>query len=240
METKHLVAGALIGLLVPSGYLVTGVLGNDDFDQTTVESINVTRGGGDALIYLLTWTGSKINFGIAFVGGILVGAALVALLRREFKLEGFERPADMLRYAGGAALMGVGGVLALGCTDRQRAHGHRLAGPDLVHRPAGDGAGRGRDDEMALEEQGMSPTLKTTTANGIHMRYAEAGSGPAGAVLPRLAGILVLVAAPARGGQRGRLPLRRARHARLRRHRGARADRVTTRCSTWSATWPSW
>jgi pimeloyl-ACP methyl ester carboxylesterase len=28
---------------------------------------------------------------------------------------------------------------------------------------------------MALEEQGMSATLKTATVNGIHMRYAEAG-----------------------------------------------------------------
>ncbi|HLG47113.1 MAG TPA: YeeE/YedE family protein [Reyranella sp.] len=116
VELRHLLGGALIGLLVPLGYWVTGVLGNDDFDQTTVESINVTRGGGDALVYLLTWTGSKINFGIAFVAGILVGALAVALLRRDFKLEGFERPADMLRYAAGAALMGVGGVLALGCT----------------------------------------------------------------------------------------------------------------------------
>ena len=109
-------AGALIGLLVPAGYLVTGVLGGDEFEPTTVESINVTRGGGDALIYLLTWTGSKINFGIAFVAGVFVGALLVVVLRRDFKLVGFERPADMLRYAGGAALMGVGGVLALGCT----------------------------------------------------------------------------------------------------------------------------
>jgi pimeloyl-ACP methyl ester carboxylesterase len=31
---------------------------------------------------------------------------------------------------------------------------------------------------MAVEEQGMSVTLKTTQANAIHMRYAEAGSGP--------------------------------------------------------------
>jgi uncharacterized protein len=116
VEMKHLLAGALIGLLVPAGYLVTGVLGNDDFDQTTVESINVTRGGGDALIYLLTWTGSKINFGIAFVAGVFVGALLVVALQRNFKLVGFEHPMDMLRYAGGAALMGVGGVLALGCT----------------------------------------------------------------------------------------------------------------------------
>ena len=116
LSTQQLIGGALIGALVPAGYLVTAVLGHDDFNPTAVESINVTRGGGDSLIYLLTWTGSKINFGIAFVAGVLVGAALVALLRREFRLEGFERPADMLRYALGGALMGVGGVLALGCT----------------------------------------------------------------------------------------------------------------------------
>ena len=116
IAVEHLIGGALIGALVAAGYLVTGVLGHDDFEPTTVESLNATRGGGDSLIYLLTWTGSKVNFGIAFVGGVLVGAALVAALRRDFKLEGFERPADMLRYAGGAALMGAGGVLALGCT----------------------------------------------------------------------------------------------------------------------------
>jgi uncharacterized membrane protein YedE/YeeE len=116
VPARHLVAGALIGLLVPLGYLATGVLGRDEFEPTTVQSINVTQAGGDALVYLLTWTGAKINFGIAFVAGILVGAALVAVLGRDFRLVGFEQPADMLRYAAGAAFMGVGGVLALGCT----------------------------------------------------------------------------------------------------------------------------
>jgi len=113
---KHLIAGVLIGLLVPAGYLATGVLGADDFEPLTVESVNVTRGGGDALVYLLTFTGAKINFGIAFVAGIFVGALAVVAVTRDFKLVGFAQPADMLRYAGGAALMGAGGVLALGCT----------------------------------------------------------------------------------------------------------------------------
>jgi uncharacterized membrane protein YedE/YeeE len=116
VPAKHLIAGALIGLLVPAGYLATGVLGADDFEPVAVESVNVTRGGGDALVYLLTFTGAKLNFGIAFVAGIFTGALAVVGLRRDFKLVGFEQPADMLRYAGGAALMGVGGVLALGCT----------------------------------------------------------------------------------------------------------------------------
>ena len=116
VPAKHIVAGMLIGLLVPLGYLATGVLGGDEFDPATVESLNVTKSGGDALVYLLTWTGAKINFGIAFVFGILVGAAIVAAIARDFRLVGFEKPADMLRYAAGAALMGAGGVLALGCT----------------------------------------------------------------------------------------------------------------------------
>jgi uncharacterized membrane protein YedE/YeeE len=113
---RDLVAGMLIGLLVPAGYLATGVLGADDFEPVAVESVNVTRGGGDALVYLLTFTGAKLNFGIAFVAGIFVGALAVVGMKRDFKLVGFEKPADMLRYAGGAALMGAGGVLALGCT----------------------------------------------------------------------------------------------------------------------------
>jgi len=113
---RDLVAGMLIGLLVPAGYLATGVLGADDFEPVAVESVNVTRGGGDALVYLLTFTGAKLNFGIAFVAGIFVGALAVVGMKRDFKLVGFEKAADMLRYAGGAALMGAGGVLALGCT----------------------------------------------------------------------------------------------------------------------------
>jgi hypothetical protein len=116
VPARHLIAGALIGLLVPAGYLATAVLGGDEFDPVTVESVNVTRGGGDALVYLLTFTGAKLNFGIAFVAGIFAGALLVVALRRDFKLVGFEQPVDMLRYGLGAALMGVGGVMALGCT----------------------------------------------------------------------------------------------------------------------------
>jgi len=46
----------------------------------------------------------------------VTGVQTCALPICEFKLAGFERPADMLSYALGAALMGAGGVLALGCT----------------------------------------------------------------------------------------------------------------------------
>src|SRR5262249_1624600 len=66
--------------------------------------------------YLLTFTGSTINFGIAAVGGVIAGASIAALAGRQFRLETFADASDMLRHLAGAAMMGIGGGLALGCT----------------------------------------------------------------------------------------------------------------------------
>jgi uncharacterized membrane protein YedE/YeeE len=44
-----------------------------------------------------------------------MGAALAALLAREWKLEGFEGAKSMRRYLSGAAMMGFGAMLAGGC-----------------------------------------------------------------------------------------------------------------------------
>jgi len=113
---RHLAGGVGVGLLIPISYYITGRLGADDFNPAPTESLGVTRTAGESVVYLLTYTGAKISFGVAFVFGIPAGAALVAALTSKFKLEGFERPADMGRYALGALFMGFGGVCAMGCT----------------------------------------------------------------------------------------------------------------------------
>ena len=64
--------------------------------------------------------------------------------------------------------------------------------------------------------------------------------GPAGADVPRLAGALVLVAPPAAGARRGRLPRGRARHARLRPDAARRTTSPPTPSCTMSATWSRW
>jgi uncharacterized membrane protein YedE/YeeE len=123
VAARHLVGGALIGLLVPAGFAVTGILGVDEFNPVPPESITVTGPLAQTLVYGLTFTGATMDFGIAWVLGIPLGAALVAALRRDAKLEGFGDAGDTARYLAGGVLMGVGGVLSIGCTIGQGVTG---------------------------------------------------------------------------------------------------------------------
>ncbi len=111
-----ILAGLIVGLLVAAAWAVTGVVGVDDFEPVALTSMTFVAPIGEALQYLMTFTGATINFGIATVGGIVVGAFLSALARRQFHIESFTDANDMLRHLIGAALMGTGGVMALGCT----------------------------------------------------------------------------------------------------------------------------
>ena len=56
------------------------------------------------------------GFGVGLIGGVLVGAFLSAATRSELSLVSFADSRETLRYGAGGVLMGVGGVLAGGCT----------------------------------------------------------------------------------------------------------------------------
>jgi uncharacterized membrane protein YedE/YeeE len=55
--------------------------------------------------------------------GVLAGSAAAALATRSFRWEGFSNTEDLAHHVVGAALMGVGGVTALGCTIGQGLSG---------------------------------------------------------------------------------------------------------------------
>jgi len=64
----------------------------------------------------MTFTGSRLDFGIAVVGGTVAGAFIGARSEGAWRPLGFANLADLVRNLVGAALMGVGGVVALGCS----------------------------------------------------------------------------------------------------------------------------
>jgi hypothetical protein len=112
----NLLGGLIIGLLIPAGWYITGVIGFDDFTPQPLMSFTFVAPSGETIQYLMIFSGATINFGIASVFGVILGSFLMSLATRSFNLEGFGDAHDMLRHSFGAALMGVGGVLALGCT----------------------------------------------------------------------------------------------------------------------------
>ena len=112
----QIAAGMGIGLFIVAGWYVTGVVGRADVAPVPLESYTFVAPAADTLRYLTSYTGSTVGFGMSAVFGMIVGSFLHALATGGFRIDGFASLHDLLAHLAGAALMGFGGALALGCT----------------------------------------------------------------------------------------------------------------------------
>jgi uncharacterized membrane protein YedE/YeeE len=111
-----LFGAALIGALVPLGWVGTGFVLYDDFDPIALQSLSFTQPWADSLFWAIASSSIPAGFGVGLVGGVLLGSFVSALLARHLHWQSFSSPRETGRYVSGGALMGVGGVLAGGCT----------------------------------------------------------------------------------------------------------------------------
>lgn len=122
---RAILGGVGVGLCVVAGWALTG-LAYDEFADQPVNplSLSYVRPAGDTLEYLERFTAAKVpGFGVASVLGAIAGALVAALASGRFKLTGFADSGDTVRNLAGAALMGIGGIVALGCTIGQSITG---------------------------------------------------------------------------------------------------------------------
>jgi hypothetical protein len=124
----NILAGAVIGLAVVAGwYLTGGSMGRawkdyadmaiDIPSRVQVQSFTFISPMGDTVRYLMQPAHlSLVNFGVMALAGVIVGSFIYALLTRSFRIEWFASFKDFVNHAAGGVLMGVGGVLAMGCT----------------------------------------------------------------------------------------------------------------------------
>ena len=112
----QLIGGAAIGLIVAAGWVGTGLVLQDDFDPIAFQSLTFTSASTEWLFWSIASTSIGAGFGVGLLSGVLLGSAGSALTRSEFKWVSFDSPAQTGRYLSGAVLMGIGGVLAGGCT----------------------------------------------------------------------------------------------------------------------------
>lgn len=105
-----------MGAAVASGWIGTQWVADTGFAATPVTSHSFSGPLGETMLYVMTATGRSLSFGIGSVTGVLGGAFLGSLIKGHFRWEACEDPRELRRQIGGAALMGVGGVVAVGCT----------------------------------------------------------------------------------------------------------------------------
>jgi uncharacterized membrane protein YedE/YeeE len=130
-------AGLSVGLLVCGMWWVSGVLGHglehpetlEEFFLATssrkMEAFSLTAPlafGLDALLYFSD--GSKrLTIGMVSVLGLCLGSFASAKVQGSFRWEGFSNAADLKRHLWGGVLMGVGAVMAMGCSIGQGLSG---------------------------------------------------------------------------------------------------------------------
>lgn len=111
-----LALAALLGLLVPLGWVGTGYILFDDFDPIALQSLSFTAPVTETLFWVVASTAIAPGFGVGLMGGTVLGAGSAALLRGQFAWSSFDSRRQTARYLAGAGLMGFGAVLAGGCT----------------------------------------------------------------------------------------------------------------------------
>ena len=136
-QRPRLVASAiLMGLAVALGWIVTG-RAVDALVMERAESLSFVAPVGRVLLQLMIEPFRNIGFGAAALFGVLTASLAVAAFKREVRLEAFDDAREMRRHILGSGLMGIGGVLAQGCTIGQGLSGLSVLAPSaLVFLPA--------------------------------------------------------------------------------------------------------
>jgi uncharacterized membrane protein YedE/YeeE len=131
----NILGGVVIGLAVVAGWYLTGgamgaewkewaEMADTPPSRVEVQSFTFISPMGDSVRYLMhPGDYSLINFGITALAGVIVGSFLYSIVTRKFRVEWFVNAGDFANHAVGALLMGIGGVLAMGCTVGQAITG---------------------------------------------------------------------------------------------------------------------
>lgn len=108
--------GVIVGLAIVSGWAGTQWVATHGFDQLPVVSHTFAAPLGETMLYAMIASGQSLSFGVGSVGGVCLGAFIGSLFKGHFRWEACEDPRELRRQIFGAILMGIGAVLAMGCS----------------------------------------------------------------------------------------------------------------------------
>ncbi|MBN9889455.1 YeeE/YedE family protein [Salipiger abyssi] len=107
---------AMVGLGVILAWAGTAWVARTGFEGLPVVSHSFAAPLGDTILWWMTGSVRPLSFAVGSVAGVWTGAFLGSLLKGHFRWEACEDPRELRRQIVGAALMGAGAVIAMGCT----------------------------------------------------------------------------------------------------------------------------
>ena len=131
----NVIGGFIVGSVVVLAWYLTGsTLGqewietNDFLDSPLpgvgVQSFTFINPMGESIIYLSKSADIYyLTFGVAALFSVILGSFVYSIISRNFRIEWFQSKEDFTRHIIGAVLIGIGGVLSMGCTIGQGVSG---------------------------------------------------------------------------------------------------------------------
>ncbi|MGC1495335.1 MAG: YeeE/YedE family protein [Sulfitobacter sp.] len=113
---SYILWGAVAGVAIVSGWAGTQWVASNGYDATPVVSHTFSAPIGETILYAMTSSGNSISFGTGSVIGVVLGAFIGCLIKGHFRWEACDDPRELRRQILGAALMGFGAVIAVGCS----------------------------------------------------------------------------------------------------------------------------
>jgi uncharacterized membrane protein YedE/YeeE len=115
-EHKAIFWSIVVGVAIASGWAGTQWIADNGFASPDIRSHTFVAPVGDTIIYVMNGSALGLNFAIGSVAGVLAGAFLGSMVKGHFRWEACEDPRELRRQIIGAAIMGVGAILAFGCS----------------------------------------------------------------------------------------------------------------------------
>ncbi len=107
---------AAVGLAVVGAWAGTSWVARTGFEALPVVSHSFAAPLGDTILWWMTGSARPLSFAVGSVAGVWAGAFIGSLFKGHFRWEACEDPRELRRQIVGAALMGGGAVIALGCS----------------------------------------------------------------------------------------------------------------------------
>jgi hypothetical protein len=131
----NVIGGFIVGSVVVLAWYLTGSSLGEDWIETNnfldsplpgvgVQSFTFINPMGESIIYLSQSANMYyLTFGVTALLSVIIGSFIYSIISKNFRIEWFQSKEDFKRHIIGAILIGIGGVLSLGCTIGQGVSG---------------------------------------------------------------------------------------------------------------------